>query len=88
MQDSSFLNSVSRMLESPKTGKLFNFLIIPLLILLILLLPPVDLLERARTFGYEPITPESGMVTAPDGARAIFPADGLTGKAYVKLESV
>ena len=88
MQDSSFLNSVGRMLESPKTGKIFNFLIIPLLILLILLLPPIDLLERVRTIGYEPITPESGMITDPDGTKVIFPADGLTGKAYAKLESM
>ncbi len=88
MQDSSFLNSVGRVLESPKTGKIFNFVVIPLLILLILILPPVDLVERVRTIGYEPITPESGMVTDPDGTRVIFPADGLTGKAYAKLESV
>ncbi len=88
MQDSSFLNSVGRLLESPKTGKIFNFLVIPLLVLLILLLPPVNLLERVQTISYEPITAESGMVTDPDGTKVIFPADGLSGKAYAKLESV
>ena len=85
---SSFLNSIGRILESPNTGRIFNFVIIPLLILMILLLPPVDLLNRVQTIGYDSITPESGMVTDPDGTRVIFPADGLTGKAYAKLESV
>ncbi len=85
---SSFLNRIGRILESPNTGRIFNFVIIPILILMILLLPPVDLLGRVQAIGYEPITPESGMVSDPDGAKVIFPADGLTGKANAKLESV
>ncbi len=85
---SSFLNRIGRILESPNTGRIFNFVIIPILILIILLLPPVDLLGRVQAIGYEPITPESGMVSDPDGAKVIFPADGLSGKAHAKLESV
>jgi len=85
---SSFLNSIGRILESPNTSKLFNFVIIPILILLILLLPPLDLLGRVQAIGYESITPDSGMVTDPDRTHVTFPADGLTGKTYAKLESV
>ena len=84
---SSFLNSIGRILESPNTGRIFNFVIIPLLILMILFLPPVDLLGRVQTIGYEAITPDSGMVTDPDGTQVIFPADGLNGKTHAKLES-
>lgn len=85
---SSFLNSIGRILESPNTSRIFTFVIIPILILMILILPPLDLLGRVQTIGYDPITAESGMVTDPDGTRVIFPADGLTGKTHAKLESV
>ena len=90
MQNSSsgFLNSIGRILESPNTGRIFNFVIIPLLILMILFLPPIDLLGRVQTIGYDPITPESGMIADPDGTQVIFPADGLTGKTHAKLESI
>jgi len=88
MQNSSpFLNSIGRILESPNTSKILNFVVIPLLIILILLLPPIDILGRVQTFGYETITPESGIVTDPDGTRVVFPADGLKGKTHAKLES-
>jgi hypothetical protein len=85
---SSFLNSIGRVLESPKTSKIFNFVIIPILILMILLLPPINLLGRVQSMGYDTITPEMGQVTDPDGTTVVFPADGLTGKAHAKLESI
>ena len=85
---SSFLDSIGRILESPRTGKLLNFVVIPILVLLILLLPPFSLLGRAQTLGYVPITADSGRVADPDGTSVIFPADGLTGKSYAKLDSV
>ncbi len=86
--NSSFLNSIGRVLESPKTSKIFNFVIIPILILMILLLPPINLLGRVQSMGYDTITPEMGQVVDPDGTTVVFPADGLTGKAQAKLESV
>jgi hypothetical protein len=89
MQNSSpTLDRIGRILESPTTSKLFNFIIIPLLILLILLLPPVALLDRVQSFGYDTITAESGMITNSDGTKIIFPADGLTGKTKAKLSVI
>ncbi|MCO6450280.1 MAG: SH3 domain-containing protein [Caldilineales bacterium] len=90
MQQSSFLSGFGRLLESRNIGRILGFIIIPILVILILLLPPIQLVERIQNIGHQQITAESGVVSDPDGTPVIFPADGLpaTGSTYARIESV
>lgn len=90
MQDSSFLGGFGRVFESKTTGRVFTFVIIPMLVVLVLLLPPVELIQRIRNIGFTPIDPASGEVSDPDGTQIIFPADGLKpdSETFAKLTSL
>ncbi len=90
MENSSFLGGFGRALESKKTGRVFTFIIIPVLVILVLMLPPVNLIERIQNIGYTPVAPTSGQVTDPDGTSVIFPAAGLKARqaTYARLSSV
>lgn len=90
MENSSLLGGFGRVLESKRTGRIFTFIIIPVLVILVLMLPPVNLIERIQNIGYTPIAPTSGQVIDPDGTNVIFPASGLIeGKStYARLSSV
>ncbi|NOX63554.1 MAG: SH3 domain-containing protein [Chloroflexi bacterium] len=88
MQQSTFLHSFGRLLESPKVSRFLSYVLIPLLILAILLLPPIQLWDRIQNIGHTKITPTSGELRDPDGTIVIFPADGLSGAdTYAKLSS-
>lgn len=90
MQSSSFLSGFGRFLESKTTGRFLNFVLIPLLLMLALLLPPIELGQRLQTIGYTLISPTQGEVRDPDGTRVIVPADGLVAgsETYLKFDSV
>jgi len=90
MQQSSFLSGFGRFLESKTTGRFLNFVLIPLLLILALLLPPIELGQRLQTIGYTLISPTQGELRDPDGTRVIVPADGLVAGArtYLKFFSV
>ena len=90
MQNSSSLTSFGRFLENRNVGRIFGYVVIPILILIILLLPPVQLLNRIQNIGHSPVQATSGEISDPDGTRVIFPAEGLTesGQTYARLTSV
>lgn len=88
-QSSPFLMGFGRFLESRKVGFILNFVVIPLLILLALVLPPIQLWDRIQNIGHTAITATAGELSDPDGTRVIFPADGLplSGRTYARLDS-
>ena len=90
MQNSSFLSGFGHFLENRNIGRIFGYVVIPILILIILLLPPVQLWDRIQNIGHTSVDATSGEVTDPDGTRVIFPAEGLTepGQTYANLTSV
>lgn len=88
-QSSPFLMGFGRFLESRIVGLLLNFVVIPILILLFLYLPPIQLVERIQNFGHTAMTASAGELMDPDGTQIIFPADGLSPsrKTYARLSS-
>ncbi|HEY54511.1 MAG TPA: hypothetical protein G4N94_13760, partial [Caldilineae bacterium] len=90
MQNSSFLSGFGHFLENKNVGRIFGYVVIPILILIILLLPPVQLWDRIQNIGHSPVEATAGEISDPDGTRVIFPAEGLTepGRAYARLTSV
>ncbi len=84
----SFLDSLTRLLEGP-SSRLINFVVLPLLVIAVLLLPPVSLYDRIVNSGYTRITPELGAVVDPDGTQVTFPPEALTGgRTYAKIVAV
>ncbi len=80
----------AHILEGKSISRLFTFLIIPILVLIILLLPPLQLWERIQNIGHETIKPYESEIIDPDGTRVIFPEQGLaeTGQTYARIESL
>ena len=86
--ESSALNNLTRLLEGP-SSRLMNYVVLPLLVLAVLLLPPISLYDRVINSGYTRITPELGSITDPDGTQVTFPPEVLTGgRTLARLVSV
>ncbi|HID61556.1 MAG TPA: hypothetical protein EYP49_02240, partial [Anaerolineae bacterium] len=69
-------------------GRIINFVLIPLLILVALLLPPISLKDRILETGYTAINQDNRWVQDPDGTRLEIPPAALSGSAKAKLTSV
>ncbi len=86
--EAPFLNGLTRLLEGPGS-RLVNFVIIPLLLVIALLLPPISLYDRIVGSGYTRITSELGAVIDPDGTQVTFPPEVLTGgRTFAQIVSV
>ena len=59
-------------LEGKRGGRIVNFVVIPVLLILALLLPPISLVQRVADLGTARITEAGGTVTDPDGTQVIF----------------
>ena len=91
MQDnSSFLAGFGRLLEGRNVSRLLNFVVIPLLVLAVLLLPPIQVWARIQNVGRTAITPTQPVISDPDGTVVTFPAEGLPAgdRVYARLNSV
>lgn len=59
-------------LEGKRGSQIINFMVIPLLLIAVLLLPPISLIKTITSVGYERISNAGGTLTTSDGARATF----------------
>jgi len=75
------------MLEGPAAW-LITFILIPALLIAVLLLPPINLLQRLQAFAYTRINPIGGVIADPDGTMVNFPGEGIRSSFFANLESV
>ncbi len=75
-------------IESRFGGIFINFILIPVLILAALLLPPIALLDRALSIGYESIGHDGGAIQDPDGTQLTFDSDDVDRSFKVKLIAI
>ncbi len=79
-------SSIGRMLEGP-AGWIITLVVLPILLILALLLPPVNLLDRLQAFTYTRITAAGGAIEDPDGTVVNFPAEGVRATFQAAVES-
>jgi uncharacterized protein YraI len=64
-------SSSSSWLEG-KRRRVVDFVVIPLLIIAVLLLPPISLVQRAMDLGTAPVSQDGGTLSDPDGTQVMF----------------
>jgi len=74
------------MLEGP-AGWIITLVVLPILLVLALLLPPVNLLDRLQAFTYTRITSAGGAINDPDGTVINFPAEGVRASFQAAVKS-
>jgi hypothetical protein len=79
---------IESIIEGPLGSFLVNFLLIPALIILVLLLPPVSLADRLLSIGYTRIGPQGGSIQSPDGIEVNFLPEGVKQSFRAKLDVV
>ena len=84
---SSFWGGLARLVEGP-VAWLVTLVVIPLLLVTVLLLPPINLLDRLQALTYTRITSAGGMVSDPDGTIVNFPAEGVSSTFLASIYSV
>ena len=75
-------------LESRLGGIIINIFLIPLLILGALVLPPISLINRVWSIGYDGISRDGGVIQDPDGTQITFLPEGVKRSFRVKLDAV
>jgi uncharacterized protein YraI len=84
---SSSSGGVGRLLEGPAAW-LMTFILIPGLLVAILLLPPINLLERLQSFTLERISANTGgAIIEADGTTVNFPAEGVLANFQARISS-
>ncbi|MCB0047467.1 MAG: SH3 domain-containing protein [Caldilineaceae bacterium] len=66
---------------------LITLVLIPILLIVALLLPPINLLDRLQALSYTRIPSTGGMVIDDDGTLVNFPSEGVTSAFYAALDS-
>ncbi|RMF03498.1 MAG: hypothetical protein D6768_05740, partial [Chloroflexi bacterium] len=74
-------------IEGKWSGILINFIFIPLLVLIVLLLPPISLADRVMSLGYETIGINGGSL-ADQGMEINFLPQGVNQSFYAKLSTI
>ncbi len=77
----------TRMVEG-RAARLISFVVIPLLVIAVLLLPPINLWETLRSFSYTGISDRGGTVQDPDGTAITFPDEAVDASFRVQLASI
>ena len=77
----------TRMVEGP-LARIFSFVVIPLLVIAVLLLPPINLWQTLRSYSYTGIDARGGTVQDPDGAAVTFPDEAVESSFRVQLASI
>lgn len=80
-------SGLSRLVEGPAAW-LTSFLLIPVLIVVVLLLPPVNLWDRLQLFAFTRISTSGGVLSDPDGTLVSFPPEGVHETFYATFDSV
>ncbi len=65
-------SGLARVLENKGSARIINFVVIPLLVLAVLLLPPISIGQKIADLGSTRITEEGGTIVDPDGTQVIF----------------
>ena len=82
------MHIIEMVLESRFGGVVINILLIPALIVAALLLPPVSLVDRIFSIGYESIGRDGGAIQDPDGTQVTFLPEGVKRSFRVKLNAI
>ncbi|RIK40413.1 MAG: hypothetical protein DCC55_15125 [Chloroflexi bacterium] len=80
-------SAITRLVEGP-LGWLITLVVIPVLIVAVLLLPPINLLDRLQLFTYTRVTSAGGTVADADGTTASFPPEGVTATFLAQMSSI
>jgi uncharacterized protein YraI len=80
-------SAFTRLVEGP-LGWLITLVVIPVLIVVVLLLPPINLFDRLQLFTYTRVTAVGGAVTDSDGTTASFPPEGVISTFLAQMSSV
>ena len=59
-------------LEGKRSARIINFVLIPILLIAVLLLPPISLIQRVSDLGTTRITEAGGAIADPDGTQVMF----------------
>jgi uncharacterized protein YraI len=78
---------IGRLVEGPAAW-LISLVILPILLVIALLLPPINLLERLQAFTYTRISAAGGAIRDSDGTIINFPAEGVQATFMASLSSV
>jgi SH3-like domain-containing protein len=87
LETRSALGAGSGRSSGNRASWLITLVLIPILLIVALLLPPINLLDRLQALSYTRITPSGGMVTEADGTIVNFPAEGVVSSFYAALAS-
>lgn len=87
-EKSPFIKALEILLEEKRTGQLINFVFIPVLLILAVLLPPISLVDRALASGFTTITLGGGSIIEPDGTQLTILPQGLSQRTRVRLTSL
>ncbi len=82
------LRVLGTLVEDKWWGLFINFLLIPVLVLVSVLLPPVSAHERIMAAGHTRIGPEGGAVEEDDGAQVTLLPQGVQSSVLIKIEAV
>lgn len=83
----SSYNGLTRVVEGPAAW-IFTFVVIPLLILIVALLPPFNALQKLDFLKYTRISAAGGALNDPDGTIVSFPSEGVDSAFFASLNSV
>ena len=83
----SSYNGLTRVVEGPAAW-IFTFVVIPLLILIVALLPPFNALQKLDFLKYTRISAAGGALNDPDGTVVSFPSEGVDSAFFASLNSV
>ena len=79
---------LARWLESKRSGRIINFVVIPVLLIAALLLPPISITERLGGLGTTRITEAGGTIADPDGTQVVFLPGAVNRPFQASLSSV
>jgi len=77
----------NRLLEGPAAW-LITFILIPALLIAVLLLPPINFLQRLQAFAYTRINPIGGVIADSDGTMVNFPGEGIKSSFFANIDSI
>jgi len=86
-RESALSKTMTAVLEGRLAGWIINLVVIPFLLVLVVLLPPISLLNRVLDIGYNSIPRSGGTIRERDGTLVAFPA-GLDTSIKAKLNAV
>ncbi len=79
---------IESIVEGSLGSFLITFILIPMLIIMVLLLPPISLADFILNIGYEKIGLQGGSIKEPDGMEVNFLPEGVKESFRAKLDTV